>query len=105
MRIPVSKAGASANKWSNGADIPVGVKIAGTLNSPALKLNLDDAKSAIVDEAKEVVKEKVSEVAQEAVDKASEKAKEVIEDKLKDNEKVNQVTDKAKNSLKGLFKK
>lgn len=105
----IGNAGISANTWSKGADIPVGVTIGGSLTSPQFGLNLDEAKAALIGEAKEVVKEKVTEAAQEAIDKvtekATEKAKEVIEDKLKDNEAVNKAAEKAKNSLKGLFKK
>ena len=105
----IGNAGISAKTWSKGADIPVGVKIGGTLTSPKFNLNLDDAKAALIGEAKAAVQEKVTEAAKEAVEKvtekATEKAKEVIEEKLKDNETVNKAADKAKDALKGLFNK
>lgn len=105
----IGNAGISAKTWSKGADIPVGVKIGGTLTSPKFNLNLDDAKAALIGEAKAAVQEKVTEAAKEAVEKvtekATEKAKEVIEEKLKDNEAVNKAADKAKDALKGLFNK
>ena len=89
----LSSAGISASTWSQGADIPLGRKIVGTLTSPDIKLDLDAAKDAIIGEVKEQAKEKVQEEAGKLLDKAAEK--------LGDNEK----TKDAVNKLKGLFGK
>lgn len=88
----ISKVGGSANNFSKGDDLPVGVKVQGTLSKPQLKLDLSDATSALADEAKA----KATEKATEAVDKAI--------DKIKD-EKVKDAASKAKDALGGLFKK
>ena len=88
----ISKVGGSANNFSKGDDLPVGVKVQGTLSKPQLKLDLSDATNALAGEAKA----KASEKATEAVDKAI--------DKIKD-EKVKDAASKAKDALGGLFKK
>ncbi len=88
----ISKVGGSASNFSQGDDLPVGVKVQGTLSKPQLKLDLSDATSALAGEAKA----KATEKATEAVDKAI--------DKIKD-EKVKDAASKAKDALGGLFKK
>lgn len=88
----ISKVGGSASSFSQGEDLPVGVKVQGTLSKPQLKLDLSDATSTLAGEAKA----KASEKATEAVDKAI--------DKIKD-EKVKDAATKAKDALGGLFKK
>lgn len=82
---------------TNGADIPVGINIGGTLLKPELSLNTDELKSVVADEVKEKVTEKVTEV----VDKAKEK----VAEELKNNEEVQKATEKAKNAIGNLFKK
>lgn len=88
----IGKLGASASTWAQGDDLPIGVKIAGTLTKPQIKLDLSEATSTIADEAKS----KVTEKATEAVDKAI--------DNIKD-EKTKDAVNKAKDAIGGLFKK
>lgn len=88
----ISKLGASANSWSEGADLPIGVNIGGTLTSPEVKLDLSEATSTVTDE----LKSKATEKATEAVEKAI--------DNIKD-EKTKDAVNKAKNSLNSLFNK
>lgn len=95
----VSKTGLKMS--ADGADLPVGISIGGTLSDPQLKLDLDELKKAVGNEVKEQVKEKVTEV----VDKAKEEVKEKVTEELKNNEKVQKATEDAKNAIGNLFKK
>lgn len=88
----VGKLGASANSWSEGDDLPVGIKIAGTISKPQIKLDLSEATATLANEAKS----KVNEKATEAVDKAISNIK---------DEKTKDAVNKAKNALGGLLKK
>lgn len=88
----IGKMGGSANSFSQGDDLPVGVKIAGVLTKPRLKLDLSEATKTLTGEAAE----KATEKATEALDKAVENIK---------DEKVRDAVDKAKGALGGLFKK
>lgn len=88
----ISKAGISAKSWSEGGDLPVGVKITGVLTKPQVKLDLSEATATVTKE----VANQASEKASEAIDKAISNIK---DDRTK--ESVN----KAKDALGGLFKK
>ncbi len=88
----IGKMGGSANSFSQGDDLPVGVKISGVLTKPRLKLDLSEATKTLAGEAAE----KATEKATKALDKAV--------DNIKD-EKVRDAVDKAKGALGGLFKK
>ncbi len=88
----ISKLGASATSWSEGADLPVGVKITGTLTKPQVKLDLSEATATLTSEAAS----KVSEKATEAVDKAISNIK---------DEKTKETVTKAKDAIGNLFKK
>lgn len=88
----IGKVGGSANTFSQGEDLPVGVKISGQLTKPRLKLDLSEATKTLTTEAAD----KAAEKATEALDKAM--------DNIKD-EKVRDAVDKAKDALGGLFKK
>ncbi len=88
----ISKLGASASSWSEGSDLPVGVKITGTLTKPQVKLDLSEATATLTSEAAS----KVSEKASEAVDKAISNIK---------DEKTKETVTKAKDALGNLFKK
>lgn len=95
----IQKAGVSAEKWSKGADIPLGISIGGTLTDPDVSIDLEAAKKAILGEVK---------------DQVVEKATDLIKEKLQDNEQVKKATEQLKNNeqvkkaadgLKNLFKK
>lgn len=88
----ISKLGASASSWSEGSDLPVGVKITGTLTKPQVKLDLSEATATLTSEAAS----KVSEKASEAVDKAISNIK---------DDKTKETVTKAKDALGNLFKK
>lgn len=88
----IGKLGASATTWAEGDDLPVGVKIAGTISKPQIKLDLSEVTSSIANEAKS----KATEKATEAVDKAISNIK---------DEKTKDAVNKAKNALDGLLKK
>ena len=63
--------GGSANTFSQGEPLPVGIKITGTLSKPSLKLDLSEATKTLSSE----VASKATEKASEAVDKAIENIK------------------------------
>lgn len=88
----MSKLGGSANSWSEGGDLPIGVKIGGTLTKPQIKLDLSEATQTLTDE----VKSKANEKATEAVDKAISNIK---------DERTKDAVNKAKDALGSLFKK
>lgn len=90
----LGNAGAGIN--AEGADVPVGVTIKGKLTKPELGLNLDEAKSALMNEVKAKAEEKINEAKEEIKTKAKEKIKE----ELQNNEKVKETTDKLKNLFK-----
>ena len=90
----LGNAGAGIN--AEGADVPVGVTIKGKLTKPELGLNLDEAKSALINEVKAKAEEKINEAKEEIKTKAEEKIKE----ELQNNEKVKETTDKLKNLFK-----
>jgi hypothetical protein len=91
----LGNAGAGIN--AEGADVPVGVTIKGKLTKPELGLNLDEAKSALINEVKAKTEEKINKAKEEIKAKAEEKIKE----ELQNNENVKETTDK----LKKLFKR
>ena len=88
----ISKTGATASSFANGDDLPIGVKITGTLTKPSLKLDLSEATKTLTSEAAS----KATEKATEAVDKAI--------DNIKD-EKTKETVTKAKDAINNLFKK
>lgn len=81
----LSKSGISANSWSKGDDINLGINIGGILTDPNVSLNLDEAKKAIVGEVK---------------NKVVDKAIDAVTDKLKDNTQVQKAADQLKNLLR-----
>ncbi|MCQ2229112.1 MAG: AsmA family protein [Bacteroidales bacterium] len=86
---------------TDGDDIPVGIKILGTLSDPDLKIDTDALKKAVGQEVKEQVKEKVTEVVDKAKEEVKEKVTEKVAEELKDNPEVKKAADKIGN----LFKK
>ncbi len=88
----ISKAGISAKSWSEGGDLPVGVKITGVLTKPQVKLDLSEATATVTKE----VANQASEKASEAIDKAISNIK---------DERTKETVNKAKDALGGLFKK
>lgn len=94
-----------ANFSSEGSDLPVGIKVGGTLTSPKLGLDVDGMKASLLGEAKNQAKEKVNEVVEEVKDKAKEEVKEKLTEELNKNENVKKAKDEAKDALNNLFKK
>lgn len=90
---------------TEGADLPVGIAIRGTLTKPSLSLDLKEATASITNEVKDKVKDAVAEKAEEVKEKVAEKVTEKLTEKLGSDEKVQQATEGAKNLLNGLFKK
>lgn len=88
----ISKAGISAKSWSEGGDLPVGVKITGVLTKPQVKLDLSEATATVTKE----VANQASEKASEAIDKAISNIK---------DDRTKETVNKAKDALGGLFKK
>ena len=88
----IGKMGGSANTFSQGEPLPVGIKIKGTLSKPSLKLDLSEATKTLSSE----VASKATEKASEAVDKAIENIK---------DEKTKETVTKAKDALNNLLKK
>ncbi len=88
----ISKAGISAKSWSEGSDLPVGVKITGVLTKPQVKLDLSEATATVTKEVTNQATEKAS----EAIDKAISNIK---------DDRTKETVNKAKDALGGLFKK
>ena len=82
---------------TEGSDIPVGVLLTGTVTKPSIKLDLSEAKDAVVDDVKSKVQEKVQEAVQE---KVVDKVKEELEKKVSEEDKQ-----KISDGLKNLFNK
>ncbi|MCQ2226994.1 MAG: AsmA family protein [Bacteroidales bacterium] len=102
MSVPVTRdevaklVGKVGIKMPEGDDLPVGVKIGGTLSDPKLSIDTEALTKAVAGEVKSELKDK----AVEATDKLAEKLKSEIKD-----EKAQKAVDEAKNVLNKLLKK
>jgi len=94
----ISKTGLSIP--TEGEDLPLGIKIGGTLTDPDLSIDVDALKKTVGNEVKEQVKEKVAEVVEKAKEEVQEKVVEKVKEELKDNKDVQKAADKIGNLLK-----